>query len=107
MPLLETNCLQTDRSNHSNSGLLGRASALLLTLPGQTVPPDRISVNSVATFWPEAIVPEFQWSRTFGSDSFAEFCLAADTITTLTKIVFRRVDALLSTSDAEVAEIQP
>jgi hypothetical protein len=86
------------------SGILQAGFAL--TLPGKAVLPALASVSSVATFPPDAIVPEFQWSRTFASDSSSEFYLAADTITALTKIVFRRVDALLSASDAEVAEIQ-
>jgi hypothetical protein len=53
-------------------------------------------LSSAATFSPEDIVPQFQWSRGFARESYAEFCLAADTIVALAKIVFRRIDALLS-----------
>jgi hypothetical protein len=66
-----------------------------LTLRGMTLTPGKIHGESVATFSPETIVPEFRASCVFTPDSFAQFCLAIDSIAFLTKIVCSRLEEVL------------
>jgi hypothetical protein len=66
-----------------------------LTLPRKAILADALALNAVATFLPEDIIPRFRASCGFRPDSYAEFCLAADTVANLARIVFRRLDSLL------------
>lgn len=67
-----------------------------LTLPKKAVLPELMGLSSVATFTPDDIVPWFRWSCGFDRDSYAEFCLAADSIACLTKLTYERIDNLLA-----------
>lgn len=67
-----------------------------LTLPKKAVVPNAVSLSSVAAFLPDDIVPRFHASCFFAKDSYAQFCLAADSIAFLTKILYVRVDKLLA-----------
>jgi hypothetical protein len=67
-----------------------------LTLPKKAVLPSAASLNAVATFSPDDIVPCFRTSCAFAKDSYAQFCLAADSIAFLAKTVYERVDRLLA-----------
>jgi len=62
---------------------------------GRKVLPGSIHASSVATFSPEVIVPEFYESCAFAPDSYAQFCLAVDSIACLCKIVFGRIEKVL------------
>ena len=66
-----------------------------LTLPKKAVLPSAASLNAVATFSPSDLVPRFHVSCSFERDSYAQFCLAADSISFLATAVYRRLDALL------------
>jgi hypothetical protein len=63
---------------------------------GRKVLPGRVYASSVATFSPEVIVPEFYESCAFARDSYAQFCLAVDSIACLCKIAFGRIEKVLS-----------
>lgn len=76
-----------------DTGLLSPSFAL--TLPKKAVLPSAVSLNAVATFSPEDLVPRFRASCIFGRDSYAQFCLAADSIAFLACIVYAHLDALL------------
>lgn len=69
-----------------------------LTLPRKAVLPEYPSLNSVATFRPGDLVPEFHVSCGFAKDSCQEFFLAIDTVASLTTIIFTRLDKLLTES---------
>jgi hypothetical protein len=76
-----------------------------LTLPRKAVLPSTLSLNAAATFLPDDIVPRFRASCFFVKDSYAEFCLAADSIAFLARAVYMRVDRLVAnTAGAQAAE---
>jgi hypothetical protein len=62
---------------------------------GRKILPGRIHASSVATFSPEVIVPEFYESCAFARHSYAQFCLAVDSIASLCEIVFERIEKVL------------
>lgn len=76
-----------------DTGILSPSFAL--TLPKKAVLPNAVSLTAVATFSPEDLVPRFRASCIFDGDSYAQFCLAADSIAFLACIVYARLDALL------------
>ncbi|MFP5391913.1 MAG: hypothetical protein ACLGI6_10275 [Gammaproteobacteria bacterium] len=67
-----------------------------LTLPKKVVRPGLVWLNAVATFSPDDLVPGFRRSCMVASDSYAQLCLAADSISFLTRTVYKRLDRLLS-----------
>lgn len=79
-----------------DTGMLSPSFAL--TLPKKAVLPSAVSLNAMATFSPDDLVPRFRASCMFAQDSYAQFCLAADSIAFLTRIVYPRLDALLVAS---------
>lgn len=66
-----------------------------LTLPKKAVLPCAVSLSAVATFSPDDLVPLFRTSCLFSNESYAQFCLAADSIAFLTRTVYERLDRLL------------
>lgn len=76
-----------------DTGMLSPSFAL--TLPKKAVLPSAVSLNAVATFSPDDLVPRFRASCMFARDSYAQFCLAVDSIAFLTRVVHIRLDALL------------
>lgn len=66
-----------------------------LTLPKKAVLPCAVSLSAVATFSPDDLVPRFRTSCFFAKDSYSQFCLAADSIAFLAKVVYERLDRLL------------
>ena len=82
-----------------DTGMLSPSFAL--TLPKKAVLPEVLSLCSVATFSPDDLVPRFRASCIFERDSYAQFCLAADSIAFLVMVVYRRLDALLVTGNAQ------
>lgn len=81
------------------TGLLSPSFAL--TLPKKAVLPSAVSLNAVATFSPDDLVPRFRSSCMFARDSYAQFCLAADSIAFLARVVYTRLDALLVAGHAD------
>lgn len=76
---------------------LGRISpSFALTLPKKAVLPSLAWLSAAATFDPSDIVPEFSNACRFNRNSFAEFCLAVDSVVALSRILYRRVDEFLS-----------
>lgn len=67
-----------------------------LTLPRKAVLPTALPLSAVATFSSADIVPGFVAGNGFSRNSYAQFCLAADTNTFLAKTVLSRLDALLT-----------
>jgi hypothetical protein len=84
--------VDTSRSNIA-VGILYPMFAL--TLPHKGVLPSAIHLCAVASFSPDILVPRFNSSCQFKTESYAELCLAADSIACLTKIVYSRLDKLL------------
>ena len=66
-----------------------------LTLPKKAVLPSALPSCLVASFAGDDIVPGFEGVRGFATDSYAEFCLAADACAYLAGALYRRVDMLL------------
>lgn len=76
----------------------GLSPSIALTLPRKAVLPEYPSLSSVATFMLDDIVPQFHSCYGFSKNSYQEFCLAIDSIAALTKIIFTRLDKLLTES---------
>jgi hypothetical protein len=53
------------------------------------------SPGVLAKFHPKDIVPEYQFDQAFKGNSYAKFCLAADSNSFLAETLFRRIDALI------------
>jgi hypothetical protein len=87
--------LLVDNSREINIEVGVLSTMFALTLPNKGLLPNAISLGAVASFAPEVLVPRFRSSSKFEPASFAEFCLAADSIAFLTKSVYRRIDTLL------------
>jgi hypothetical protein len=66
-----------------------------LMLPAQVITPGETHRFSVASFSPEVLVPEFYEACAFSPDSHAQMCLAVDSISLLSKIVYERLSTLL------------
>ena len=79
-----------------DTGML--SPSFVLTLPIKAVLPSAVSLNAVATFSPDDLVSRFRASCMFARDSYAQFCLAADSVAFLTRVVYARLDALLVVS---------
>lgn len=75
------------------TGMLSASFAL--TLPKKAVLPSAVSLNAVAAFSPDDLVPRFRASTLFARDSYAQFCLAAASVAFLAQTVYARVDRLL------------
>lgn len=74
----------------------GRLSpAFGITTPNSEVLGDNIACTTAASFDPEVIVPGFIYSLTFAADSYAEFCLAADSSAYLCRNLFKRIEVAL------------
>ncbi len=59
-----------------------------LILPEQKITPGDTHCFSVASFSPEVLVPEFYEACAFTPDSYAQMCLAVDSITYLCSSVY-------------------
>ena len=66
-----------------------------LVLPGQAMTPGAIHSSEVASFSPEILVPEFYQDCGFTPESYAQMCLAVDSISLLSKLVYERLSTLL------------
>lgn len=98
-------CSKSMRNGALNFALILRYSDALmagvlypmfaLTLSGRKIYPGKIHGLSVASFSPEVIVPEFYEACAFTPDSYAQMCLAVDSITYLCNSVCERVVKIL------------
>lgn len=87
--------LLVDQSrNGVDTGMLSAGFAL--TLPKKAVLPSAVSLNAVATFSPDDLVPRFRASTLFARDSYSQFCLAAASVAFLAKTVCARIDRLFA-----------
>lgn len=66
-----------------------------LTLPTKAVLPNSMPATVVAGFAADDLVPGFSSVRGFATNSYAEFCLAADSCAYLARSLYQRIDALL------------
>jgi hypothetical protein len=66
-----------------------------ITLPKKGVLPALRQQSCVAEFLPEDLVPQYNWSSGFACESYAEFCLATDSIAFLAKVLYERINALI------------
>lgn len=66
-----------------------------ITLPKQAVVPEYVVDVGSAFFAPKILVPGFLYTCGFDRTSYAQFCLAADSISFLVQSVYKRLNALL------------
>jgi hypothetical protein len=67
-----------------------------ITLPRKAVHPAMLPLSAVATFSPNDICPCFRVAQEFASESLSQFYLAADACTYLTRLVYDRLNPLIS-----------
>lgn len=67
-----------------------------LTVSTASIDPRLVDLSAVATFSLDDVIPRFRSSCMFNRLSYAQFCLAIDSITFLSKILYAKIDKLLA-----------